>query len=112
MPRKFRLRKQDVKAEMLTPENAEELAEWCGGSVGSKANFFNAPQEGSYVTLTLAGVHGLTVIGEGDYLVELPNGKFDRYNPRLFEHMYEEVVEEPPAQRENLFDLPRTPFSG
>ncbi len=132
MPKHYRLKPSVVEAEKLTKDNADALAEWCGGSVGWKDDMINPSV--SYPTITLAGVHGLTMILEGYYLVKLENGKFDRRTQREFEHMYEPVIRfdkpgdvvdthewksepeeyqkhfEDPPQRENLFDLPRMPY--
>jgi hypothetical protein len=82
---KFRKKPVVIEARQLIPENSQELAEWCGGSV-----------KGTMLDMTERVVSIETLEGEmranmGDWIIKGVNGEFYPCKPDIFEKTYERV---------------------
>lgn len=93
-PQKYRHIPVEVEAMTLTKENAEELANWCGGKIVEEQN--PADPDDVYVGINFPTYDGNKRLSQGEVLVRNKNGHFSKQNAGFFANMFEEVKPAPP----------------
>lgn len=79
----------DVVAVQLTRANAQEIAEWCGGSPYLVPHVSRHPAKSEVYVMVPNGKHSPTKANMGDYVVT-PDGKnFTVKDANIFESRYE-----------------------
>lgn len=85
---KYRKKPMEVEARKVTADNAQGLAEWCGGEAYQRY-FFGEPQ----TMVVEVPYNGVAVEAtEGQWIVQNENGTFDAYPAHLFHAIYEPVI--------------------
>lgn len=78
-----------IEANLLTKENAEAIAVWCGGRLVEEANAENPLDK--YVGINVPTLNGPARASEGDYVVKGELGDFWPCKPNQFASKYEKV---------------------
>lgn len=94
---KFRKKPVVIEARQLTPENAEELGEWCG-AMPCKSGQYESFLWGWALNVkdrhlripTLEGDHSASM---GDWIIQGVKGEFYPCKPDIFKMTYEKVEE-------------------
>lgn len=89
MPKKYRLITQSVEAILLAPESFERAQMWCGGAPVTEIDAVDSKKK--FVALNIPTIDGVVRVGEGEYLVKDPNGRFSKMSKDEFEAKYELV---------------------
>lgn len=63
-----------VEAQKLSPENADKLAEWCGGLKVEELDAVDSSK--TYVGINIPTLEGNMRASEGDYIVKGTRGEF------------------------------------
>lgn len=79
-----------VEANLLTKENAEAVALWCGGQVVTEIN--PRDHDDVYVGLNIPTLEGVMRASEGDYVIRGVQGEFYPCKPSIFTATYEKVL--------------------
>jgi len=86
---KYSHRVSEVEARQVTQENVSEIAEWCQGVVIEEHDPFDNSK--IFLSLNAPTRLGGRRAGEGDYVVEVTNGRFEVHGSIYFETAYEPV---------------------
>jgi hypothetical protein len=84
MPKRYRKRPVEVDAAYLKPDNADRIAEWCGGWTEERQG-----QPGPVVMIKT--LEGTMRADQGDYVIKGVQGEFYPCKPDIFEQTYEAV---------------------
>jgi hypothetical protein len=76
---RFRKKPVEVEARRLVPENADDLAQWCGGRVWRRRG------------VTITTMEGSMLARWGDWIIQGVAGEFYPCAPAIFEATYEEA---------------------
>lgn len=85
---RYRKRPVVIEAKLLTVENADEVACWCGGVVRGGPG--GGSRGGSVLIATLEGTMEAVV---GDYVIQGVQGEFYPCKPDIFEATYDPEAE-------------------
>lgn len=94
---KFRKKPVVIEARQFvgdSPRDAYQLADWCGGQVGTETN---EDQTALVPYIVIATLEGAMSAEPGDWIIEGVNGEFYPCKPDIFEKTYESVTEPVPA---------------
>lgn len=86
----WRKRPVTVEANLLTKENAEAVALWCGGQLVTEYDALDPTQ--SFVGINIPTLEGVMRASEGDYVIKGVQGEFYPCKPGIFTSTYERVV--------------------
>jgi hypothetical protein len=86
---KYRKKPVEVEAVQLNKDNAEEIAQWCGGMVTEEID----PQddEKRYAAINIPTLEGTMRASEGDYVIKGTQGEFYPCKPGPFADTFEVV---------------------
>lgn len=76
-----------VQAEKLEYENAQTIAEWCGGVKVTEIGM----DDERLVGINIPTLEGTMRASEGDYVIKGVKGEFYPCKPDIFEATYEQV---------------------
>jgi hypothetical protein len=79
----------EVEAVMLTKDNAEEVAQWCGGRIVEEVNPLD--RDDVYVGINFPTYDGNKRLSQGMVLVRNSRGGFQALSKIQFEKMYGEL---------------------
>lgn len=84
---KYRKRQVEVEAIQLRKDNAEEIAQWCGGLVVEEID----PQDETHwwVGVNIPTLEGTLRASENDYVIKGTRGEFYPCKPEIFNEIYE-----------------------
>lgn len=85
----WRKKPVEVEANLLTKENAEAVALWCGGQLVEEINPEN--EDDRYVGINIPTLEGVMRASEGDYIIKGVQGEFYPCKPGIFTATYEKV---------------------
>lgn len=80
-----------IEANLLTPDNAEAVAVWCGGV--SVIEHDALRHEITFVAVNVPTALGMARAQEGDWVVRRVTGDFVPVNPSRFSELFESVVD-------------------
>lgn len=83
--KKYVPKRSAIEAVFLTPDNAEEVARWCGGEYGYVGN--NVSPTLRIPTLREEAIKTFT----NTWVTKDENGRFDWTTAELFERLYDKV---------------------
>jgi hypothetical protein len=86
----YRRRPIQVKAIQLRSDNAESVAEWCGGQTVEEIER-HEDGEKRFVGLNIPTLDGVIRASEGDYVVKEAHGGFTKISAQEFSSTYEMV---------------------
>lgn len=78
-----------VEAMLLTKENAQEVADWCKGTIVTEYDAHDPTTE--YVGINFPTPEGNKRVSEGQYLVKSPGGNFVRHSAGFFTTMFNPI---------------------
>lgn len=85
----FQRRKEVVQAEQVTPETAQNIADWVGGQVIPTEDALDSNKKS--VGINIPTLSGIVRASEGDYVVKGEHGEISKC-PRVdFEHLYDRI---------------------
>jgi len=85
---KFVSKAVEIEALQLKPENAEQLAAWCGGQLVAQHDALGGRE---YVGLNIPTLEGVMRASEGDWIIRGLRGEFYPCKPDVFAAKYEEI---------------------
>lgn len=97
---KYRHIPVDVEAIKLTSENAEEVANWCGGRITHETDPFD--ENVKTVVIYFPTLDGNKRVAEGQYLGRSSAGNFMVYNAGFFETMFKALPEVKPLPHSHI----------
>lgn len=77
-----------VHANLLTKDNVEAVAIWCGGQQVEEIDPFT---EDRFVGINIPTLEGVMRASEGDYVIKGVQGEFYPCKPDIFTATYEKV---------------------
>lgn len=83
----YRKKPVEVQAIQLLPDNADEIAEWCGGSVVEEIDPIDDTKR--YVGVNIPTLEGVMRASENDYVIKGVKGEFYPCKPEIFAATYE-----------------------
>lgn len=89
-PREYRLIVVKVSAWRVTKDNAEHIAQWCGGLARETIDPCDPERRIKHVNVPT--LDGLKFASEGDYVVKHASGQFEVMGPHQFEMQYEAIT--------------------
>ncbi len=84
--RKYRKKPVVIEAMLLERINADEVAEWCGGTVHTNLGELNS------AGVLIGTLEGSMLANWGDYVIKGVQGEFYPCKPDIFKATYEEVL--------------------
>jgi hypothetical protein len=91
MPDVYQQRLERLEAAKLTKDNADELAQWCGGL---RVDLTTPEENVVIVSIQVTTLGELITALEGDYIVRRSDGRWQTASADTFESMYELVPTE------------------
>lgn len=85
----YRKKAVEVEARKLTPDTAEDIAQWCGGRLVEETDALDASLK--YVGINIPTLEGVMRASEGDYVIRGVQGEFYPCKPSIFEATYDSV---------------------
>lgn len=89
LTKRFRKKPVEIEAAQLTDEVADELAEWCGGSVWVDGMLY--PESIRRKHIQIPTLEGSMEASPGDWIIRGVAGEFYPCKPDIFERTYEAV---------------------
>lgn len=87
--KRYRKKPVEVEAVQFTGDNADVVAEWCGGAAAQSV--VPAPGRGLKTVLNIFTLEGKMQAVPGDYIIKGVQGEFYPCKPDIFAATYEEV---------------------
>jgi hypothetical protein len=85
MTEKYTSKVRTIDALQLTPENADSIAEWCGGGIVVEKGLNGK----DLVGVNIPTLQGVTRASEGDYVIRNASGTFQTMSRFAFESEFE-----------------------
>lgn len=79
-----------IEANLLTKDNAEAIAVWCGGRLVEEMDA-QTPTD-KYVGINIPTLEGVMRASEGDYIIKGVKGEFYPCKPDIFLATYDPAV--------------------